>query len=167
MNCKKCKRIVTHTINDMCVPCYIKDNLPTKVKDTPWVIAESYERTKSAQEKINRDFDKNLALAIVNRNFEIEKSNNTISIQIKNKVLSIPITIERIDNLAHKSGILVGKWLIHKMETEIDSAWKVIAENTWSEKLGISAKVSTLLHKSKRYVICVYTYNYLDLGVYF
>lgn len=145
------------------MPCYINNNLPTRVKDKYWVHAESYERSKIARGKVNRDFDENLALAITEENVVIEKNKNIISIQTENEVISIPITTESIDDLAQKSGILVGKWLIHRPESEIDSAWKIIAENTWNGKLSISAKVSTLLHKSKKYVICVYTYNYLDL----
>jgi len=163
MKCKKCKKVITRALNELCVPCYIEGNLPTKVNDTSWVIAGSYERRKEARGKNSHEFDDNLASAIVKEKTAIDKEKNTISIQTENEVVLIPITTENIDGLARKSGILIGKWLIHRMESEIDSSWKVIAENTWSGKLGISAKVSTSLHKSKKYVVCVYTYDYLDL----
>lgn len=163
MKCKKCKKDVTHLINGMCIPCYVNNNLPSGVKDKYWVHAESYERSKRARGKVNRDFDENLASAITEENVVIEKNKNIISIQTENEVISIPITTENIDNLAQKSGILEGKWLIHRLEPEIDSVWKVIAENTWNGRLSTSAKVSTPLHKSKKYVICIYTHDYLDL----
>jgi len=167
MKCEKCKKDVTHLVDEMCIPCYIDDNLPTRVKDTRWLIAESYERREEAKGKVNCDFDEKLASAmnsaIEEGSITIEKNRNEISIRAKDEVISISITTEGIDSLAQKTGFLVGKWLICRMESEIDSAWKVVAENTWNGNLGISAKVSTGLRKTKMYVICVYTYNFLDL----
>lgn len=147
----------------MCVPCYIDANLPTKVTDIGWIFADSYERRKEAGEKKNPSFDESLAKSIKRESISIEKEKKTISIVTENGKLTIPITVEDIDHLAQKIGILVGKWLIYRMSSEVDSAWKIIAENTWNGDLGISAKVSTSLQKGRRHVICVYTYNYLDL----
>lgn len=163
MKCKNCRKSVTHTINCLCVSCYVDENLPTKVNDTSWIVAFCSDgRGKEAKGKTNSNIDESLATAIVDGKITIEKDKKTILIQTENDVLSIPITIENIDSLAQKSGILIGKWLIYRTESEIDSAWKAIAENTWSGKLTSCAKVSTSAQKSKRHVICVYTDNYLD-----
>jgi hypothetical protein len=76
----------------------------------------------------------------------------------------VSLTVEAIDNLALKTGILGGKWLVYRSRGEIDSSWLTIARATFEETLGIGAKVSTAEEDTaKRHVICVYTRNYLDL----
>jgi len=110
-----------------------------------------------------RGFDKELASIITSQKIHVmDKDKNAMIIPVKDKMLSVPLTLESIDNLAEKAGILVGKWLIYRSKLEIDSVWKVVAEATWNGQLGKSAKVSTLKHKKSQFVVCVYTPSYLD-----
>ena len=94
----------------------------------------------------------------------MSKDKKVIILESDGREISIPLNVESIDNLAKKSGILVGKWLIYRNASEIDTVWKVIAKSTINGELGTSAKVSTAMKKSKRHVICAYTANYLDLN---
>jgi hypothetical protein len=114
---------------------------------------------------VKKDFavDRELAAAIMSEGILVDRDKQILKIETKRASLSVPITVKHVDQLAQRSGILVGKWLIHRIDSEIDLAWKKIAENVWHGHLGISAKSSTALKKSRRYVMCVYTENYLDL----
>lgn len=110
-----------------------------------------------------RHFDEELAFIITSQKIHMmNKDKNAVMIPVKDKMLSVPLTLESIDNLAEKAGVLVGKWLIYRSQPEIDSVWKIVAEATWNGKLGKSAKVSTLKHRKSQFVICIYTHNYLD-----
>lgn len=71
--------------------------------------------------------------------------------------------MEKLDELAQKSDILVGKWLIYRNDSEIDNVWKIIGRATFDGELGKSAKASTAMQNKRRYTICAYTENYLNL----
>jgi len=79
--------------------------------------------------------------------------------------MQIPVQDEAIDKLAKESGLVIGKWLVYVSKDKIDETWKVIASSTFKGELGIDAKVSTAsrVPLNDRYVICVYTKNYLDV----
>ena len=80
--------------------------------------------------------------------------------------LEIPAEEKSLDDIARKSGLLSGKWLIYDREERINETWNLIASHTLSGELGIDAKASTAsqVGSSRQYVICVYTKNYLDSG---
>lgn len=61
-----------------------------------------------------------------------------------------------------------GKWLIFTSLKKLDETWKIIAEETVSGRLGISAKAATskpngLAKNPWIKVICVYTYDSSDI----
>jgi hypothetical protein len=95
---------------------------------------------------------------------KIREDKRGIILNIEGKLEEITLTVENIDALAQKSGILGGKWLVHRDRSEIDNVWKVIANATFNGELGISAKASTAKQTTTRHVICVYTDNYLDIS---
>jgi len=108
-------------------------------------------------------FDEKLASAITSMLSTISKDKTAVVLESNGREISIPLTVEKIDELAQKSGVLIGKWLIYRSDSEIDTVWKTIAKSTINGELGTSAKVSTARKNSKRHVMCVYTANYLDL----
>ena len=75
--------------------------------------------------------------------------------------MEIPVNDESIDKLARDSGLVIGKWLLYVSKDKINEVWESVAEATFKDELGIDAKVSTTAQNEK-YVICVYTSNYLD-----
>jgi len=143
----------------MCVDCYINQNLPTEVHEIPWVYVASFSRKRVKEDR----FDEELASAITSMRSTISKDKTAIVLESNDRKISVPLTVEKIDKLAQKSGILIGKWLIYRSNSEIDTVWKTIAKSTFNRELGMSAKVSTAMQKNKRYVICVYTEDYLNL----
>lgn len=155
MVCKICGKKTRIIIQGMCPDCYIDTNLPTKISNRPWVYAENLSvrrfRTK------NRD-DEEPELKSIPR-FRLSK--DKVSIVISS--VSIPLTVENVDKLAKETSLLVGKWLVYRDASEINNAWKLIAKAVFNGELGMSAKVSTTRQGKERYVICAYTYDYLDL----
>lgn len=73
-----------------------------------------------------------------------------------------PLSEESLDWAAKNYEDTTGKWLVFRQRDQIDDVWMKIREKTRKEELGIAAKVSTLLQRKERHVICVYTDNYLD-----
>eukprot|EP00163_Fabomonas_tropica_P011478 TRINITY_DN22195_c0_g1_i1.p1 TRINITY_DN22195_c0_g1~~TRINITY_DN22195_c0_g1_i1.p1 ORF type:complete len:206 (+),score=1.60 TRINITY_DN22195_c0_g1_i1:43-660(+) len=71
-----------------------------------------------------------------------------------------------LDRIAKHCSCMCGKWLIYIDKTKIDDVWSRIAQATFNNQLGPVAKVATLPDYNKNgyspYVICVYTYSYLD-----
>ena len=143
----------------MCVDCYINSNPPTEVHDSPWVYIGSYVRKRLRKSK----FDEKLASVIASMSATISEDKTAINLELDGKRISIHLTVEKLDELARKSGIIIGKWLIYRNDSEVDDVWKRIAKSTFNGELGVSAKVSTAMQNNRRYVICVYTSNYLDL----
>lgn len=158
MKCKSCGKHA-RTIDSMCIWCYLNSNLPTEVHNRYWLFMES--NKKRGLDRSNLDLKLRLAITFTNPKISLDKK--SIVLEVDGKEVSIPVTIEKLDELAEKSGVLVGKWLIYRDGAEIDEVWKTIAESTFRGELGNSAKVSTAMPKQKRHVICVYTKNYLDL----
>lgn len=72
------------------------------------------------------------------------------------------ITSETIARLAVKYGELSGKWLIFPNTTSVNEVWSTIAEATVADRLGPSAKVSTVEQDSDQHVICVYSADFTD-----
>ena len=62
-----------------------------------------------------------------------------------------------ISEIAIKSDVTVGKWMIFKQRSIVDETWQKIAEATVAGKLGCSAKVS--------YIIVIYIYVCLKYSV--
>lgn len=155
MVCKSCRRKTHIIIQGMCPDCYIESNLPTKVSNKPWVYAENLSvrrfRTK------NQD-DEEPELEDIPR-FRLSEDKGSIIIGS----VSIPLTVENVDELAKKTSILVGKWLIYRDVSEINNAWKIIAKAVFNGELGTSAKVSTTWQGKERHVICAYTNDYLNI----
>ena len=50
-----------------------------------------------------------------------------------------------ISEIAIKSNVTVGKWMIFKQRSIVDETWQKIAEATVAGKLGCSAKVSYII----------------------
>lgn len=69
---------------------------------------------------------------------------------------------ESLDWGAENYDIKTGKWLVFRSRDQIDDVWRVIEKTTHDERLGIATKVSTKKQGKNRYVICVYTKDYLD-----
>ncbi|MBD3229882.1 MAG: DUF1917 domain-containing protein [Candidatus Lokiarchaeota archaeon] len=77
----------------------------------------------------------------------------------------LKLTEQIIDELAQKTGILTGKWLIHIGKKRVDDFWNKIQDLIEENSIFHNAKVSTIAHPWKKedtHVICVYTKNYLD-----
>ena len=157
MICINCKNETTHTKNDLCLDCYFKIHSPTKTIETPWIFQQvplRFDRIRTTGEKL---FDSEIADRIIKGQYSIDKDKNQLQIVD----YSFPYTLEGLDKVALKAGILVGKWLIYRSEETIDSVWKKVAFSVMKRRLGSSAKVSTVKQRSKSYVICVYTDDYL------
>jgi hypothetical protein len=137
---------------------YYNQNLPTQIQNCYWI----YERAPNKTMK-ERQGDEQLANAIVSMTTTIRDDKTGIILNIDGKCEEITLSIENVDALAQKSGLLIGKWLLYRDRSEIDETWKVIANATLHGNLGISAKASTAKQTSNRHVICVYTDNYLDI----
>jgi len=155
----------------MCLDCYFMLNSPTKINDRPWIFLPAPRKYTSSAEpltnmffensnevrKIETEIKEKIVKNIVKRNYSLDEDS------LRFGDISFPFTIKGIDELAKISGMVVGKWLIYRNESEIDALWTKIGKAVLKGKLGISAKVSTNYSKSKRYIICVYTYNYFDV----
>lgn len=156
MKCKVCGKRTVRSIGSKCVDCYINDNLPTKVTEDPWVYARNFGAKRT---KTESTIDKELAFKVIQGKYELNADESTLRIG----ETTVPLTVEALDELATKTGILLGKWLIYGDATQIDETWTKIAKAVFSGELGTSAKASTARQRQKRHVICVYTQNYLDL----
>jgi len=159
MRCELCGKLITKCVDQKCVDCYIDSNLPTEVHNQPWVRVRSSKRQKSGK----GGFDDKLASAIVSMAAEMSKDKTEISLELCERMVSVPLSVEELDKLAQESGVLIGKWLIYRNSSEINAAWKTVAKPTINGELRMSAKVGTAMQSERRHVICVYTADYLDL----
>ena len=156
-------------MNEECVDCYLKSHLPTAVKDEPWVWAHNFAPPSFLLGKGKPDQGTaTLRKAIVEGSFEVSSDGRSISLQLEEgRRYELPLTVETLDQLALRTRMLVGKWLIYRPRNEIDKAWLVVAKATFDKTLGRGAKVSTVSsvaeNREGSHVICVYTRNYLDL----
>lgn len=159
MNCSVCRASVHRTIDHMCVNCYLGSNRPSQVQDRPWLFASSFKWSKLDGEPRSSD----LASAIFSDQIRIDKKKKGFILNLDSEELFVPFNVDAVDELAVKSGIRVGKWLVYRVRSEIDGVRETIARATIEGDLGTSAKVSTKLQGRDRHLICVYTDDYLDL----
>lgn len=165
MTCETCGKPTSRRINSQCVDCYLASNLPSAVdyEEEPWVWANNTQSPKPRKHvKLDEETER-LGRAIVEESFELSDDGSSLFLILKSGRYEVPLTVESIDALASRSGILVGKWLVYRHREKIDDAWLTIARATFDRTLGRGAKVSTREKDNKRHVICVYTSNYLDL----
>ena len=165
MSCSVCRASTSKLVNGMCVDCYLDNYRPSKVENIPWVISESFKQGKPwLHEHEKTIVNVELAKAIRTHNFKKDEKKNGFVISFNDEELFVPFSVDAIDDLAVKSGILSGKWLIYRERAEIDPVWKMVGKATFVDELGGSAKVSTIYQNKTRHAICVYTKIYLDLG---
>jgi len=121
-----------------------------------------------AEEKQKR-FDHDMVLAVLKAqgykkpHFVKDPNNRMILV---NQTTNEPLTLNEplIDEIAQRTELLSGKWLIFISKEYVDVLWEKIKELATQEKIW-NAKVSTLAHpwaSRGQHVICVYTTNYLD-----
>jgi len=97
-----------------------------------------------------------------------------IAFKLDEKQRRIPLDVETrkplqmnellIDEIARRTGLLSGKWLIFVDKEHADELWDKI-ERLANEGKIWSAKISTRFHpwaSRGKHVVCVYTQNYLD-----
>ncbi len=143
--------------------------MPTEVMNKQWIYVHNPNVVDEKKRKIVEEdkYDDDLAMFIVMKNFEFNKDRTKALINTWDGTLKIPLTVEDLDKLAKKSGIISGKWMIYSSEENVNETWKVITRAVLEGKLGPSAKVSTKLQakekKINQYAICVYTLNYFDI----
>jgi len=104
-----------------------------------------------------------LSRAITDYGFQRSEDGRSLWTTIESSKFEIQLTVEAVDSLALRTGLLVGKWLVYRPREEIDDAWLKVARATFNKALGRGAKVSTREENPKKHVICIYTGNYLDL----
>ncbi len=165
--CETCGNPTGRRINHQCVECYLTSNLPSTIKneDEPWVWANNFEpRSQFRKRTILDEATVALGRAIVDFRSKVSEDGKSVVIPLEKGRYEVPLTVEAIDKLAVRTGILGGKWLVYRVRDEIDSVWLTIARATFNRTLGTGAKVSTSEEdKAKRHVICIYTRNYLEL----
>jgi hypothetical protein len=153
--CTNCEKETIHRINELCLDCYFEKNAPTKTTNRSWI----YQLSPPSFDKKGTEqlFDSGLAQLLINGHYDLddEKKQLTLGDYV------FPYSLAGLDEMALKSGIIVGKWLIYRSEDTIDNVWKQIALAVMKRRLGRSAKVSTARQRGKSFVICVYTENYL------
>jgi hypothetical protein len=145
----------------VCDECLSK-NPPTRIYDSPWVVIGNLSRIEKKRQKPTDNELRDLILTSFDKNETTpDRKRNVIVVGGR---LEVPVEENGLDDLARKTGIVGGKWLIHEMEEAINKSWYVIAKSTWKDELGTEAKVSSARNAgaAKEYVICVYTENYLD-----
>lgn len=155
MKCSYCKNRSSESNLTLCSHCLtFKAYQPNKVKtlDWLWVRKLGYRYTPP-----KHDYD---LLGAILYNSKIENK-KTLILKGEIKTYRIPITVKRIDELAKRSAILGGKWLVYASDDNINKVWQDIAKATIEGKLGVEAKVSTSKAKPS-YVICIYTSDFLD-----
>src|SRR2546427_886633 len=144
LTCATCGKATSQRMGSLCVECYLISNLPSTVEDEPWVWADNFEPPSLSRKRTKRD-DETIALrrAVVDGRAEESKDGKSLWLLLEQGRYRVPLTVEAIDKLALRTGILVGKWLVYRPREEIDNAWLGIARATFNKKLGKSAKVST------------------------
>ena len=166
--CETCSIATSQRVGGQCIECYLTTNLPSTIKneDEPWVWADNFEPPRQFRKHADLDREATTTLRKVVMDFssKVSEDGEWLWLPLEKGRYEIPLTIEAIDNLALKTGVLGGKWLVYRSREEIDDVWLTIARATFNKTLGIGAKVSTAEEdESKRHVICIYTRNYLDL----
>ena len=156
VKCISCGKDVGKTVEELCIDCYLGQYPPSSCRKQPWLYVINL-RYKQAQRSV---FDSKLMEVITSSEVRIEEDG--FHFQLEEKELFVPFDVKAVDDIARRSGLVVGKWLVYRDGSEIDEVWRTIASSTLEGGLGVSAKVSTDLQRSDRRVICVYTQDYLD-----
>ncbi len=159
--CRKCRNTSTAEYYLVCEECYAKIS-PKRIYDSAWVrILNPTEKEKMSV----KSKDENLTRLILNSFMrrEIFPDQRRLLVSVGGK-LEVPVNEKSLDELATKSGLLIGKWLIYQQKEAIDKSWYAIASSILKGELGVDAKVSTAgkIGTSDQYVVDVYTKNYLD-----
>jgi len=141
---------------EICQHCFLDEYKPTQYSDGPWLHVKN-EQAKEMVSKPKRIFGnkKYKQVWIEGRKLKL--------LNLDDSEVELDLTIENIDKIASEQKELVGKWLIHDNEPDIDDTWFLIGSATIKGILGSASKVSTALSRKKQYVICIYTENYLDV----
>ena len=159
MACRKCGNTNSPEFFLVCDECY-PTNPPTRIHDSAWVrIVSPGEKGKMKPE--DAELTKFILTSFMNK--QILPDPKRLVVVVGGK-LQVHVDEKSLDDLARKSGLLIGKWLVYESEQSINSNWNQIANSTLKGELGIDTKVSTArqVGTSKEYVVCVYTGNYLD-----
>ncbi len=149
-----------------------KIELPTKIVDKKWtqVRNKTKMRKKSTRTYMSEEYFR-LMIAIEKKSFLDsigrivgENKNKIQRINASGDRITIQLNERIIDSIAEEVDCKVGKWLLFYPEKEIDAIWKKIARAVLKGALGSCehVKVATALQKKEKYLICVYTPNYLD-----
>lgn len=129
---------------------------------SPWIwIANPY----SAPRPLDQDL---AALTINGTKILAELSTNLQDCMEERKQASLRgRAIKMILDVAITTGVTTGKWMLFPEARDVNSVWKVVADNTASGELGICAKVATgsgdMDGKTKQQrLVCVYTKDFSD-----
>ena len=159
--CKKHGNPAPSEFRLVCDEC-LSEYPPTRIYDSPWVVIGNLSRTEKKRPKPTDNELRRLILTSFDKNeIFLDPKRNVV---VVGGTLEVPVEESGIDDLARKTGIVGGKWLIIEGEDGVNKSWYVIANSTWKDELGTEAKVSSARKAgtAKEYVICVYTKNYLD-----
>lgn len=129
---------------------------------SPWIwIANPY----SAPRPLDQDL---VALTINGTKILAELSTNLQECMEERKQASLRgRAIKMILDVAITTRVTTGKWMLFPEARDVNSVWKVVADNTASGELGICAKVATgsgdIDEKAKQErLVCVYTKDFSD-----
>jgi hypothetical protein len=161
MVCGKCGNPSSPEFFLVCDECYSKIR-PTQIYESAWVgIINPIKKVRMHTEPENPKL-KELILTSFH-NGDIVPDSKRLIVVVGGE-LQVPVEEKSLDDLARRSGLLIGKWLVYESKDTINMNWDKIADSTLKGELGIDAKVSTAkqVGTSKEYVVCVYTGDYLD-----
>lgn len=68
----------------------------------------------------------------------------------------------RIAELAERTNVLTGKWMLFPSLQDVDRVWRIVAQAVIDNRLGPSAKVATDNGTGAARLICVYTKDFRD-----
>jgi hypothetical protein len=143
LTCETCGNPTGRRINHQCIECYLTTNLPSKIKyeDEDWVWANNFEPPSQFRKGTKPD-EETIALgrAILDFSAKVSEGGNSVVLPLEKGSFEVPLTVEAIDKLALRTGILGGKWLVYRVRDEIDNAWLAIARATFNRTLGSGAK---------------------------
>lgn len=162
MVCTKCGNTSTPEFYLVCEKCYAK-NSPRRIHNSDWIRIVSPTEKKPNLQPIDPHLTDLIITSFYTREVYPDPARRVVVVGRRTR-LEIAIDEKNLDDVARRSGILIGKWLIHESENRIDKSWNAIARCTLDGELGIDAKVLTARQaaRSNDFVICVYTANYFD-----
>ncbi len=115
LTCETCGKATRQRMDGQCVECYLTTSLPSKVEDEPWVWADSFELPNLSRKRTKPD-EETLALgrAVLDHRSEVSKDGKSLSLILEQGRYEVPLTVDAIDELALRTGILGGKWLVYR-----------------------------------------------------